>query len=75
MRMTPTEDEFDAAALDGAYEAFFDADGGNYGGVRAAIKAYNEAVTRARITKLAERNGLRVEPIAPVKVERVEVVA
>jgi hypothetical protein len=44
----PSELEFDSEALNQAYEAFFEATtGGNFGGIRAAIKAYNEMVARS----------------------------
>jgi hypothetical protein len=44
----PSPDDFDEAALEQAYEAFFEATtGGNFGGIRAAIKAYNEMVARS----------------------------
>lgn len=50
--------EFDEEALDEALEAYWEADGGTYGGVRAAIRKYNELVA-AKVVPLDQIN--RVE--------------
>lgn len=55
-------DEFDEEAFDEALEAYWSADGGTYGGVRAAIRKYNDLVAgRQALAEADARDDARKE--------------
>ena len=61
--MTTNELEMDEDAFDEALEAYWGANGGTYGGVRAAIITYNRLVEANRAKALIEAAGFRVSKI------------